>query len=95
MPRTVPAPFARIALPLARALTAPFELSHLGVRWTGSEDAVVEVRTARIVDARASSSGRGYYLLGADGAVFSFGDAAFFGAPTGQLVAGAAGLAVP
>lgn len=50
-PRTVPAPFARIALPLARGLTAPFELSHLGVRWTGSEDAVVEVRTAAVAGA--------------------------------------------
>ena len=45
-PSTVPMPFARLVLPFARVLTAPFQLSHLGVRWTGSEDAVVEVRTA-------------------------------------------------
>jgi len=50
-PPTVPAPFARLVLPLARVLTAPFELSHLGVRWTGSEDAVVEVRTAPVAGA--------------------------------------------
>lgn len=34
--------------PLARAVTAPFAVSHLGVRWTGDEGAVVEVRTAEI-----------------------------------------------
>lgn len=45
-PRLLPAPFARLALPLVRALAAPFEMSHLGVRWTGSDTAVVEVRTA-------------------------------------------------
>jgi hypothetical protein len=45
-PRTVSTPFARLTIPLARALAAPFELSHLGVRWIGSESAVVEVRTA-------------------------------------------------
>ncbi|HEX2698638.1 MAG TPA: peptidoglycan recognition protein [Acidimicrobiales bacterium] len=45
-PHTVSAPFAHITEPLVRVLTAPFELSHLGVRWTGSEDAAVEVRTA-------------------------------------------------
>ncbi|MGI8684474.1 MAG: N-acetylmuramoyl-L-alanine amidase [Acidimicrobiales bacterium] len=50
-PSTVSAPFARLVLPLARVLTAPFELSHLGVRWTGSEDAVVEVRTAVVAGA--------------------------------------------
>jgi hypothetical protein len=44
--RRLAVPFARLAPPLARAVTAPFAVSHLGVRWTGGEDAVVEVRTA-------------------------------------------------
>lgn len=43
---SLPAPFARISRPSARSMTAPFPLSHLGVRWTGSEGAVVEVRTS-------------------------------------------------
>ena len=46
---SVAMPFASLVPPLARALTAPFRLSHLGVKWTGSEGAVVEVRTA-VVD---------------------------------------------
>lgn len=44
--RRLAVPFARLAPPLARAVSAPFAVSHLGVRWTGDEDAVVEVRTA-------------------------------------------------
>lgn len=44
---------ARLAIPLVRALATPFELSHLGVRWTGSEDAAVEVRTAAVAGAWA------------------------------------------
>ena len=33
---------------LSRVLDAPFALSHLGLRWTGSETATVEVRTAAV-----------------------------------------------
>ena len=43
---SVAVPFARLTLPLATALRSPFEMSHLGVRWTGGEEVVVEVRTA-------------------------------------------------
>ena len=46
--RRVAVPFARLAPPLARAVTAPFGASHLGVRWTGDEDAGVELRTADV-----------------------------------------------
>ena len=46
--RRVAVPFARLVPPLARAVEAPFGVSHLGVRWTGDEDAVVEVRTAAV-----------------------------------------------
>ena len=44
--RTFGVPFARVAVPFARTLDLPFAVSHVGVRWTGSENAVVEVRTA-------------------------------------------------
>jgi len=37
-----------------------------------------------IVAAAASPSGRGYWLVGSDGGVFAFGDAAFAGS-TGNL----------
>lgn len=39
-------PFAGVTRTPARPVTVPFALSHLGVRWTGDEEAVVEVRTA-------------------------------------------------
>ena len=44
--RRIAVPFRRLATSLPRAVTVPFPASHLGVRWTGGEDAVVEVRTA-------------------------------------------------
>ncbi|MGQ0521803.1 MAG: peptidoglycan recognition protein family protein [Actinomycetota bacterium] len=43
---TMPVPFRRLALPVARTRSVPFAATHLGVRWTGAEDAGVEVRTA-------------------------------------------------
>ena len=45
---TLSTTFVRIRLPFVRAVTAPFPLSHLGVRWTGSDGAVVETRTAAV-----------------------------------------------
>ncbi|MDP9388818.1 MAG: hypothetical protein M3Q48_13125, partial [Actinomycetota bacterium] len=45
----------------------------------------------RVVAARPSVSGRGYYLLAGDGAVHTFGDAAHHGGATGQ--AGPGGVA--
>ena len=45
---TLSTTFARIRLPFVRAVTTPFPLSHLGVRWTGTEGAVVEIRTAAV-----------------------------------------------
>jgi hypothetical protein len=33
----------------------------------------------------ATPDGRGYWLSAADGGVFTFGDASFYGASTGQL----------
>ena len=49
---------------------------------------------ARVVDARASATGRGYYVLAEDGSVHAFGDAPPTGSATGQLPGGAAGIAV-
>ncbi|HVM01594.1 MAG TPA: hypothetical protein VM263_02910, partial [Acidimicrobiales bacterium] len=46
--RAVGVPFARLAPPLGRTVTAPFGASHLAVRWTGGDDAVVELRTALV-----------------------------------------------
>ena len=46
--RRVAVPFARLAAPLARTVGVPFAASHLGVRWTGTEDAVVEARTSAL-----------------------------------------------
>ena len=37
---------SELATAAGRAVSTPFALSHLGVRWSGSEDAPVEVRTA-------------------------------------------------
>ena len=48
--------------------------------------------TAPIVDAAATSSGQGRYLLGADGGVFTFGDAVFHGSLPGLLGSAAQGL---
>ena len=39
---------AELAAGAARVLPLPFELSHVGVRWSGSEEAGVEVRTALV-----------------------------------------------
>lgn len=33
----------------------------------------------RIIDAQATTSGAGYWLMGADGAIYSFGDAQYHG----------------
>jgi hypothetical protein len=38
-----------------------------------------------IVSLAATPAGRGYWMVGADGGVFAFGDAPFHGAPAGQL----------
>ncbi|HET7488062.1 MAG TPA: peptidoglycan recognition protein [Acidimicrobiales bacterium] len=43
---TLSVPFARAPLGVGRSLALPFPVSHLGVRWKGSDSAVVEVRTA-------------------------------------------------
>jgi hypothetical protein len=40
---------------------------------------------APIVDMEPTPSGKGYWLLGADGGVFTFGDAGFYGAATGLV----------
>ena len=40
--------FAPLTRRLARPVAVPFALSHLGVRWTGDEEAVVEVRTTAL-----------------------------------------------
>ena len=47
-------------------------------------DAAAFHLNAPIVDIAATPSGRGYWLLGADGGIFSFGDAAFYGS-TGAI----------
>ncbi|HEX2063899.1 MAG TPA: hypothetical protein VHE80_05715, partial [Acidimicrobiales bacterium] len=39
---------AELAAGAARVLPLPFQASHLGVRWEGSEEATVEVRTALV-----------------------------------------------
>jgi hypothetical protein len=51
-----------------------------GARFHGSTER--ERLRASVVDIAATPSGRGYWLLGADGGVFTFGDARFFGSGT-------------
>ena len=92
----------RPRLPVVAMAAAP------GGYWLVSEDGTVsafgaarplgglahlDVR-ATVVDAQATSSGRGYYLLARDGGLFTFGDAAFHGAPTALAPAGAVSLAL-
>ncbi|MGH9177825.1 MAG: hypothetical protein ACRD0N_04640, partial [Acidimicrobiales bacterium] len=45
-PLTFRVPVAGLTVPMARAVTVPFEATHLGVRFRGDESAPVEVRTA-------------------------------------------------
>jgi hypothetical protein len=39
--------------------------------------------TADTVQIRSTPTGEGYYVMGADGGIFTFGDAPFFGAQPG------------
>ena len=59
------------------AFHVPFEGSMPAVRALTNAPMVPTVRM------RAVPSGKGYYLLGSNGAVFSFGTARFFGSAPG------------
>jgi hypothetical protein len=49
-----------------------------------------------IVGISRTPSGAGYWLVGSNGAVYSYGDAAFLGAPSGlRLVAPLSGISSP
>ena len=58
-------------------INVPFKGSMPGVRALTNSPFVPTVRM------RALPSGNGYYLLGVDGSVFSFGTAKFFGSAPG------------
>ena len=59
------------------AFNVPFEGSMPAVRALTNAPVVPTVRM------RALPSGKGYYLLGSNGAVYSFGTAKFFGSAPG------------
>ena len=48
-----------------------------------------------VVGIAATSDGGGYWLVGADGGVFTFGDAGFFGSIPAELAAGGVTLTSP
>lgn len=47
-------------------------------------NALAEVLNGPIIDSVATPTGGGYWMVGSDGGVFTFGDAAFFGSMGGQ-----------
>jgi 3D (Asp-Asp-Asp) domain-containing protein len=62
---------------------APGMVGAFAASYAGSPAEVA----APLVGAAATPSGRGYWLVGADGGVFSFGDAAFLGSMGGRRLA--------
>ena len=60
------------------------EVQTFGAQWLGDTQGIN--LNAPIVDAESTDSGRGYYLVAADGGLFAYGDAMFLGSMGGTAL---------